>query len=116
MTSEKRSGKIKKRAIPNEIQLSKTQDILKEMGKRKKDYQRLVGFSVETEHEEASSLQKLKEKNLDFIIVNNPLKKGAAFGHDTNQCVILGKEGFRLETPLMSKQELAKKIISLLAD
>jgi phosphopantothenoylcysteine decarboxylase/phosphopantothenate--cysteine ligase len=84
------------------------------MGERKTD-QILVGFSVEIQDEEAASLRKLKEKNLDFIVINNPLHKGAAFGHDTNACIIRGKDGLRVEIPLMSKQKLAKKILSLIA-
>ena len=111
---EKQEGKVKKQAIPSQIKLSATTDILREMGKRKTD-QILVGFSVEIKDEEAASLRKLKEKNLDFIVINNPIKKGAAFGHDTNECIILGKDGLRVEIPLMSKRKLAKKILSLIA-
>ncbi|BFN36853.1 bifunctional phosphopantothenoylcysteine decarboxylase/phosphopantothenate--cysteine ligase CoaBC [Fidelibacter multiformis] len=111
---EKLEGKVKKQAIPPHITLSATTDILREMGKRKTD-QILVGFSVELQDEEAASLRKLKNKNLDFIVINNPLHKGAAFGHDTNACIVLGKDGLRIEIPLMSKRKLAEKILSLIA-
>ncbi len=111
---EKITGKVKKQAIPTELKLSATQDILREMGKRKKN-QVLVGFSVEVEQEVASSFRKLKEKNLDCIVINNPLIDGAAFEHDTNQCIILNKDGSRVDMPLMTKRELAKRIILFIA-
>lgn len=111
---EKNQGKLKKDAIPVSVSLSPTQDILQEMGKRKK-HQVLVGFSVETANEEKASYQKLQKKNLDYIVMNNPLQKGAAFEHDTNQGMILSRDGTHHTIPLMSKRELAEKIIELIA-
>ena len=84
----KKSKKIKKSDIPKILNLTTTKDILLELGKIKKD-QILVGFSVETENKIHNSIEKLKKKNLDYIIVNDPNEKGAAFGSDTNKTIII---------------------------
>ncbi|MEA1985909.1 MAG: phosphopantothenoylcysteine decarboxylase, partial [Candidatus Marinimicrobia bacterium] len=104
------SKKIKKNQIPNSLQLVKTKDILLELGKQKRD-QILIGFSVETENEVQNSIEKLKRKNLDFIVVNNPNVKGAGFGSDTNKTTIITKDEEIIENELMRKVELADKII-----
>jgi phosphopantothenoylcysteine decarboxylase/phosphopantothenate--cysteine ligase len=54
----------------------------------KKNY-KLVGFAVETNNEVANAKSKLKRKNLDFIVLNNPNVKGAGFGTDTNVASII---------------------------
>jgi phosphopantothenoylcysteine decarboxylase / phosphopantothenate---cysteine ligase len=111
---EKADGKVKKDAIPPSVKLSRSRDILREMGE-KKQHQILVGFSVETDNELKASEKKLRDKNLDYIVINNPLQPGAAFEHDTNQGIILERNGTRHSIPLMSKRELANKIIELVA-
>lgn len=108
-------NKIKKGGDKINLELVKTQDILKELGKRKGD-RILVGFSVETDKEIENSLRKLREKNLDLIVCNNPLKAGAAFATDTNIVTIIDKNGGVEELPRMSKSEVAKKILDKVAE
>ena len=103
------SGKLKKSKIPEQLELEHTDDILKELGKRKKK-QILVGFSVEVEDEEKNSIDKMKKKNLDWIVVNNPGQKGAAFAGDTNKVTIIDKHHSSIDLPLQSKTETAKAI------
>jgi phosphopantothenoylcysteine decarboxylase/phosphopantothenate--cysteine ligase len=92
------------------LELKPSLDILKEMGKRKKR-QILVGFSIETEDEIKNSKRKLVEKNLDLIVVNNPNVPGAGFEVDTNQVTIIDKRGRTEKLPLLSKKEVAEKVI-----
>jgi phosphopantothenoylcysteine decarboxylase/phosphopantothenate--cysteine ligase len=104
------SGKIKKDEAELNLKLRPTPDILKEMG-RKKRKKILVGFAIETEDEIKNARLKLKEKNLDFIVVNNPNLQGAGFGVDTNIATVIDKKGKTEKLPLMSKKELAVKVI-----
>jgi phosphopantothenoylcysteine decarboxylase/phosphopantothenate--cysteine ligase len=92
------------------LKLKPSVDILKELGKRKKK-QILVGFSLETKDEIENSKRKLREKNLDLIVVNNPNVPGAGFEVDTNQVSIIDKRGKVEKLPLLSKKEVAEKVL-----
>jgi phosphopantothenoylcysteine decarboxylase/phosphopantothenate--cysteine ligase len=110
-TPEKiRPNKIKKDQTQLVLKLKKTQDILKEMGKQK-GKKILVGFSLETEDEIKNAKIKLKNKNLDLIVVNNPTQPGAGFEGDTNIATIIDKKGKIQRLPLMSKDDLADKVL-----
>ena len=82
--------KIKKESRSKDftIDLKKTNDILFNLGKFKKD-QLLIGFALENENEIENAKKKLKEKNLDIIVLNSLNDEGAAFGHDTNKVTII---------------------------
>jgi phosphopantothenoylcysteine decarboxylase/phosphopantothenate--cysteine ligase len=111
------SQKIKKQSDTFEIGLTKTQDILKTLGEKKKN-QILVGFALETQNEEQNAAEKLKKKNLDFIVLNSLNDDGAGFKHDTNKITILDKNLQKTTFDLKTKKEIAKdicnRIISLL--
>jgi phosphopantothenoylcysteine decarboxylase/phosphopantothenate--cysteine ligase len=102
--------KIKKGRKEIVLKLKPTVDILKEMGKQKKE-KVLVGFSLETEDEIKNAKKKLVEKNLDLIVVNNPNVPGAGFEVDTNQVTLIDKRGKIEKLPLLSKKEVASKIL-----
>jgi phosphopantothenoylcysteine decarboxylase/phosphopantothenate--cysteine ligase len=104
------SDKIKNKDEEILLKLKPSVDILKEMGKRKKK-KILVGFSLETEDEIKNSKRKLVEKNLDLIVVNNPNVPGAGFEVDTNQVTIIDKRGRTEKLPLLSKKEVAEKVL-----
>ena len=70
------------------IDLKKTNDILFNLGKLKKN-QLLIGFALENNNEIKNAKKKLKEKNLDIIVLNSLNDEGAAFGHDTNKVTII---------------------------
>ena len=110
--------KIKKAEGEMTITLTKTADILKELGKNKTQQQVLVGFALETTNELEHARQKLQNKNLDFIVLNSMNDKGAGFGVDTNKITLLDRAGNQENFDLKSKQEVAadivNKIISLL--
>jgi len=102
--------KIKKDQDRLTLQLEKTQDILANLAAQKG--KRIhVGFSVETQHEIENSVQKLKKKNLDMIVINNPLETGAGFEGDTNKVTVVDRNGTSEQWPLMSKFEVADKIL-----
>jgi len=102
--------KIKKGRKEIVLKLKPTVDILKEMGKQKKE-KVLVGFSLETEDEIKNAKKKLAEKNLDLIVVNNPNVPGAGFEVDTNQVTLIDKREKIEKLPLLSKKEVAGKIL-----
>ncbi len=102
--------KIKKEGEEIVLKLKPTVDILKEMGKQKKE-KIVVGFSLETEDEIKNAKKKLAEKNLDLIVVNNPNVPGAGFEVDTNQVTFIDKRGKIEKLPLLSKKEVASKIL-----
>jgi phosphopantothenoylcysteine decarboxylase/phosphopantothenate--cysteine ligase len=102
--------KIKKGEEEIVLRLKPTVDILKEMGK-KKNKKILVGFSLETEDEIKNAKKKLAEKNLDLIVANNPNVPGAGFEVDTNQVTLIDKRGKVEKLPLLSKKEVASKIL-----
>lgn len=97
------------------LQLEPTPDILSGLG-AKKGQRCVVGFALETEDEECNARRKLREKNCDFVVVNNPLVAGSAFEHETNVVSIFGSQGvvYRSERP-ESKQAVARELISLVA-
>jgi len=102
--------KIKRKQEEVLLKLKPSKDILKQMGRRKKR-QILVGFSLETENEIKNSKKKLLEKNLDLIVVNNPNVPGAGFEVDTNQVILVDKRGRTEKLPLLSKREVAEKVL-----
>ena len=104
-------NKTKKEKEEIYLKLKPSVDILKEMGKRKKN-KILVGFSLETEDEIKNSKKKLVEKNLDLIVVNNPNVPGAGFEVDTNQVILIERRGKTERLPLLSKKEVAEKVLN----
>lgn len=105
-------SKIKKGQNRLVLELITTKDILKEISKIKKKKQIVVGFSVETENEIDNSLKKLESKNLDLIVVNNPLQKGAGFEVDTNKIQIINRNKEIINFPLKFKFDVANDILN----
>ena len=102
--------KIKKGREAWVLELERTTDILAELASRKEN-KVVVGFAVETQNPIEHAREKLRKKGLDFIVLNNPLVEGAAFGTDTNVVTILDREGNVEELPKMSKREVAEKVM-----
>ncbi|MDW7681037.1 MAG: bifunctional phosphopantothenoylcysteine decarboxylase/phosphopantothenate--cysteine ligase CoaBC [bacterium] len=107
--------KIKKSTALQTFELQQTTDILKTVGEKKGE-KIIVGFAIETENELSNAEKKMREKNLDFIVLNNPNVQGAGFGYDTNVATILDRMGGREKLPLMSKKKLAEIIINKIVD
>jgi phosphopantothenoylcysteine decarboxylase/phosphopantothenate--cysteine ligase len=86
---------------------------LRYFGERKNAKQILVGFALETENEKENAFQKLKEKNLDLIVLNSLNNPGAGFEKDTNQVSLIHPTGM-VELSLKSKNEIADEIVPYL--
>ncbi len=70
-----------------------------------------VGFAAETEDVIDRATQKLERKGLDLIAVNDITAEGSGFGADTNRVTLIDRDGKVLELPLMSKHDVAHKIL-----
>lgn len=103
--------KIKKNEASMTIDLERTDDILKELGRRKGD-RVLVGFAAETNDLVANARSKLVGKNADVIVANDVTREGAGFDTETNVAVLVTNDEV-LDLPLMSKRELADRILDL---
>jgi phosphopantothenoylcysteine decarboxylase/phosphopantothenate--cysteine ligase len=110
--AEKAETKLKKSANALVIKLEPTRDILAELGKNKKPGQLVVGFALETDHEEENARKKLDKKHLDLIILNSLRDAGAGFKSPTNKISVIFKSGQVQHFPLKSKLEAAKDIIN----
>ena len=111
MPAEMATEKIKKKEDNWSLTFKKTPDILKSLGKEKKNGQLLVGFALETQNEKQNAIEKLKSKNADMIVLNSLRDEGAGFGLDTNKVTIFYKDGRETDLPTKSKQEIAKDIV-----
>lgn len=105
--------KMKKSNEQLQIEMERTKDILKSLGNGKSS-QFLVGFAAETIDALTYGKEKLKEKNLDAIVINNVAEEGAGFGIDTNIVTYLNKFGKEEHIPLAPKKEIAKKLFDLI--
>jgi len=105
-------GKIKKDGRDFMIlELKKTRDILAEVSKNRNAGMIVVGFAAETNDVVGYARSKMEKKGLDIVLANDITKDGAGFNTDTNIATILTRSGDETSLPLMSKRELADKIL-----
>lgn len=105
--------KMKKKDGELSIALERTEDILAWLGAHRREGQILCGFSMETEHLLENSRDKLEKKKIDMIAANSLRQEGAGFGTDTNVVTLLTKAGTE-ELPLLSKEEVADRLLDRL--
>ncbi|MBK9331987.1 MAG: bifunctional phosphopantothenoylcysteine decarboxylase/phosphopantothenate--cysteine ligase CoaBC [Ignavibacteria bacterium] len=104
------TGKIKKEEKENFIfEFKRAVDILQYIGERKKNF-KLIGFALETDNEIENARAKLKKKNLDMIVSNNPDSEGSGFGTDTNKVNLITSKNIE-SIPLMSKYDVGNAIL-----
>ncbi|MBN1224770.1 MAG: bifunctional phosphopantothenoylcysteine decarboxylase/phosphopantothenate--cysteine ligase CoaBC [Candidatus Aminicenantes bacterium] len=101
--------KIKKKALPAGLEIEPTCDILKSLGKKKKN-QILVGFAAETENMEDNALRKAQSKNCDFIVANNVGEAGIGFESDFNRVSLVFRDGRAIHSERKSKAEISHLI------
>ncbi len=104
------SQKIKKQDGLHAITLSPTTDILAQLGKKKKQ-QLLIGFALESQDGLKNAQQKLKNKNLDAVVLNSLTDEGAGFGHPTNKISFMQYGKDVVHYPLKSKKEVAQDVL-----
>ncbi|HAJ82386.1 MULTISPECIES: bifunctional phosphopantothenoylcysteine decarboxylase/phosphopantothenate--cysteine ligase CoaBC [Zunongwangia] len=102
--------KIKKADETLTIRLTKTQDILRSLGERKRQ-QKLIGFALETNNELENARAKLQKKNLDFVVLNSLQDKGAGFQNDTNKVSFVFQDEVK-SFGLKPKSEVAVDILN----
>jgi len=100
-------AKIKKESSVLTLEMVRTPDILSEV---KGNFIK-VGFAAESEDMVANASKKLKQKQLDIIVANNITEPDSGFGADTNKVTIIAKNGKAADLPLMTKLEVADKIL-----
>jgi phosphopantothenoylcysteine decarboxylase/phosphopantothenate--cysteine ligase len=107
---KKAKEKEKKKMSPTTVEMGPTPDILAELGRQKGDVV-LVGFAAETTNHRANALKKLRKKNLDMIVVNDVSRQDRGFAADSNEVRIIDKQGNEEVVPLMSKEDVADRIL-----
>ena len=110
--------KIKKSNDVITLELIKTVDILKAVSMRRIEQKLeplfVAGFAAETHDVELYAQNKLKDKNLDMICVNDVSIPGAGFGTMTNIITIFTPAGERVDIPLTEKSRAAEVIIKFI--
>lgn len=100
-------NKIKKEKGSFTLKLVNTPDILSSVeGNFLK-----IGFAAESQNLLANARKKVETKNLDLIVANDITEKDSGFGTDTNRVTLIGKEGSPENLPLLSKREVADRIL-----
>jgi len=108
------SQKIKKRSSPFSLKLELTTDILSAISEQRlktKHPEIVVGFAAETQDLITNAEQKRKSKRLDLIIANDVSTPGSGFGADSNQVTFIQSDGQIVPIPLMSKENVADRVI-----
>jgi len=99
-----------------EIRLEPTQDIAQATREGRKPGAIALGFALETEDLRENARRKLKEKGFDLIAANSAVESGAGFDVDTNRVTVLDTEGGVEEFPVLSKDEVAERLLDRLSD
>ena len=106
--------KRKKEEVLQTLELEKTPDILSDVSKNKGN-RMIIGFAAETHDLLGQAKTKLKEKNLDLIVVNDVTTEGAGFEVDTNIVTLLDPSGEVIRLPKLPKREVAGRILEYVA-
>ena len=99
--------KIKKDTLELKLELVRTPDILAEV---RGDFIK-VGFAAESNDIIANAKKKLVGKKLDMIVANDITAADSGFGVDTNKVTIIDRKGKVEKLPLLSKREVADRIL-----
>jgi phosphopantothenoylcysteine decarboxylase/phosphopantothenate--cysteine ligase len=107
------SGEKKKRKTGEwSLQLKPTLDIAGELGRSKKEGQLFIGFALEADQGVDQARKKLKDKNLDLIVLNSLQEPGAGFGTDTNKVTMIDRQGGEEVYELKPKREVAMDLVT----
>ena len=102
--------KLKKSSMPAVLPIEKTPDILESV-RDLKAHRLYIGFAAETENLVSEARRKLEQKGLDLIVANDVGKDDSGFESDTNRVTFLAPDGSIEELPLMSKADVAERIV-----
>ena len=101
--------KLKSSLDSMHLELHKNPDLIKEISN--KSNAKIIGFALETHNGEEEAIKKLKNKNLDYIVLNYANEKGAGFNVNTNHVFLYSKNGNKIEFSLDRKDRIAQLII-----
>lgn len=107
--------KIKKGEGSLVIELVRDNDILKELGDKKKN-QILVGFAAESQNVVENARKKIEKKNLDYIVANDITSKDTGFASSDNKVIIITKEGKEFALEKMSKRKVARNLFDIILE
>ncbi|MBI3783819.1 MAG: bifunctional phosphopantothenoylcysteine decarboxylase/phosphopantothenate--cysteine ligase CoaBC [Deltaproteobacteria bacterium] len=106
--------KLKKGSGDMQLDLVRTVDILADVAAHKGE-RIVVGFAAETEAVLENAQRKLEAKKLDLIVANDVAGSDTGFAVDTNAVTIIDRSGGREDVPLMTKGEVADRILDRVA-
>jgi phosphopantothenoylcysteine decarboxylase/phosphopantothenate--cysteine ligase len=108
--------KVKKDDAPAlTLELAHNPDILAEVSAGATRPRLTIGFAAESEDLLENAQAKLTAKRLDLIVANDITARDAGFAAETNRVHFVTAEGAEA-LPLMSKEEVAARVIGWLAD
>jgi phosphopantothenoylcysteine decarboxylase/phosphopantothenate--cysteine ligase len=97
------------------LRLRPTPDVVATLAAQKRPGQIVVGFAAETENLLANATEKLQNKRLDLIAANDVTATGSGFDSDTNRVTLLWPDGRAEPLPLLSKREVARRLLDAIA-
>ena len=105
--------KIKKAQNDFALELTRDNDILKELGSLK-NKQTLVGFAAESQNLKENALSKLEKKNLDYVVANDITSSDTGFASEDNKVIILSKDKEEINLDKMSKEKIAENLFDII--
>ena len=107
--------KIKRGEAEMLVKVTHNPDIIAGLGAQRRHQQVMVGFAAETQDLLAQAAAKLQRKGLDLIVANDVTAPDAGFAVDTNRVTILDRQGGVEVLPLLSKDEVADRLLNRVA-
>jgi phosphopantothenoylcysteine decarboxylase/phosphopantothenate--cysteine ligase len=112
-TVKQRSDQKIKRKGEMTLELTPTADILAELGARRvKPSQIIIGFAAETEHGIAHAREKLRNKKVDAIVMNDVSQAGIGFGSERNAATVVTTHE-EIDIPEMPKFAMAQRVLEI---
>ena len=106
--------KLAKSQLPESLALKPVPDIVSKLSLQKRPEQILVGFAAQTGEIVAPAQEKLSRKQLDIIVANPVDRADAGFGSETNQAVIIHRNGDQIPIAPCQKLELAHRLLDFI--
>ncbi len=111
--------KIKRGEGVPEVILEPTDDIVAGVSAQRRETQFphvIVGFAAESQSLIENAERKLRDKGIDLIVANDISADDAGFSVDTNRVTVIDASGTTEEYPLMTKSEVAERILDRVVD
>jgi len=107
--------KIKKDAGLPTLTFEATRDIVLDLVAARNAGQIVVAFAAETTNVLENAQAKLQRKDVDLLVANDVVAPGAGFEHETNEVILLGRDGLKESVSLRSKEDVAMAILARVA-